>query len=300
MLVRGLLSLVVLTVVIVAFQNCGNTDNYSIRVSSSTIGTGSNLTVQQDEPQQLVETPPVAAQYEVVETPPPKEVVVLPTPTPVVPVPVPTNPDALITSCAAAKSAGKIQTQVVEILFEDPKQVCSWGEYGNLTTKDRYIRARTTQLKDLILSQGSIVCAIDMKNLDEQKFLYDDNIFITLNDYVLASTSNFTRHLESTNGFYKYDWSKLVDKDAQNAKEDTTLAKQYCAGADKGLASCAFPETETVGKVQLNFSDAVIQNILGITSASQIKLGLTTTGDNDSTDCQHVALRFAVTVQYYK
>ncbi|KYG66264.1 hypothetical protein AZI86_04180 [Bdellovibrio bacteriovorus] len=206
----------------------------------------------------------------------------------------------LINSCADAKARGKIQVKTVQINFEDNVGECPFGSGDNLSAKNEYIRARVEQSQKVQVPAGATVCQVSMDNFEQQNFLYDDNIILTLNSYVLASTTNFSRHLQSSNGYYKYDWSRLVDKDAQNGAVDSSPANQYCAGKSQGLSSCLFPQTETVGRVELQFDEKVVQNILGMTSASDITLHMITTGDNDSkTDCHHSPVRLMVQVEYF-
>lgn len=203
-------------------------------------------------------------------------------------------------NCEDAVKTGKMKKQTYAVSFPNPKKSCDWGINGNLDRKNEYIRARREQYRTLSLSLGSKVCSLNMKSDKEDQFYYDDNIFLTLNNYVLASTSNFSQHLANNDGFFHYSWTRLRDQDAQNLGFNTTLEKQYCAGASLG-SSCSFPETESFGAVQLQFNDEVFQRILGMTDARQVKLGVITTGDDNSeSDCQHVDLNFTVDVNYYE
>lgn len=212
----------------------------------------------------------------------------------------PPGVDNLINSCADAKARGKIQVKTVQINFEDNVDQCPFGTGDNLSSKNGYVRARIEQAQKVDVPSGATVCQVSMDNFEQQSFLYDDNIILTLNSYILASTTNFSKHLQSANGYYKYDWSRLVDKDAQNGAADSTPANQYCAGKADGLSSCLFPQTETVGRVDLQFNERVVQNILGMTSASDITLRMITTGDNDAkTDCHHSPVRLLVQVEYF-
>lgn len=212
----------------------------------------------------------------------------------------PVNPvQNLMKNCDEAKAFGKLQTQVKEVTFENPNQECPWGQNGNLDVLDGYIRARTEQYQTVTIPSEATVCQIKMSNMDLQDFWYDDNLILTLNNYVLSSTTDFSRHLQKTNGFPKYSWSRLINKPAQNGYEDSTNEKQYCAGKMAGLAKCSFPQTDTHGNIALSFDEKVMQTILGMTTPKKLELGVITTGDNDSTDCQHVPLKFLVEVEYY-
>ncbi len=215
------------------------------------------------------------------------------------PAPTSNSSAGLISNCDDARKTGRISVQKVELTFENPGKACSWGTNGNLSILDGYVRARTEQEQIIQVAKDAKICNIQMTNADVQNFRYDDNIILTLNQFVLASTTNFGAHFDQSTGYQKYDWSKLVNKAAQNGQADSTPDKQYCAGYAQGLSSCQFPATETVGKADLHFDQRVIQSILGMTDPTQAKLGLVTTGDNDSTDCQHVPIRLLVDIEYF-
>lgn len=206
----------------------------------------------------------------------------------------------LISDCKEAKARGKIQFLRTEVLFEDPARGCSFEQNGNLPAKNDSLTARIEQLKSVLIPADYKVCNIELINFDQQNFRYDDNIIITLNQYILASTTNFTQHLEDKNGYFKYDWIKLRGKDAQARPEDSISSKQYCPGKSAGTAMCLFPQTDTVGSIQLRFDERIIQELLSLTSPSKIDLGMITTGDNDGSDCRHVPLRFAIKLDYYQ
>jgi hypothetical protein len=266
---HALLSLVLALICLQAFQNCAKT---GISIADASKEAGVNA-LAIDNPNPPTTSDPSSA--------PPMGV------------------NNLVKSCADAKSSGKLRSYSSEVLFEDPKKTCDWGLNGNLKIRDGYAQARAEQYLTIDLPPGATVCNINLENVNQQNFFYDDNIILTLNDYILASTTNFSRHFTTSNGFYKYDWTSLVGKSAQNGASDTTPEQQYCAGKSQGLAQCLFPATETVGTIDLQFDERVIQTILGMTNPNQMKLGMITTGDNDSTDCQHVPVRLSINVDWY-
>lgn len=213
------------------------------------------------------------------------------------------NPSDLAATCQNAKALGKLRSYKFNHTFEDTKQQCEWGKNGNLSVLDGYVRARKDQLKTFEISTGAstkaTICDISMNSDDVSNFYYDDNVLLTLNGYLLASTTDFTRHFTSSNGYYKYDWERLRDKPAQFSQSDSTANKQYCAGKSQGLSFCQFPQTETTGRAELQFDESVIQTILGMTNPQRIDLAVITTGDNDpSTDCRHVPISLAIEVFY--
>lgn len=231
----------------------------------------------------------------------------LPAPTPQAPSPGATTPTPTPTyselkmNCEKALREGKIKGKVLAASFPNPNKTCDWERDGNMGYENERIRARREQGQTLDVNMGAKVCSLSMRSTLQNKFYYDDNLILTLNGFVLASTSNFTQHLENKEGYYIYDWNRLRTKYAQNLSHETELQDQYCAGDAADLSSCRFPVTETYGSVHLEFKDEVFQKIFSMTSANQINLGLVTTGDdNPETDCQHVDLEFSVDVLYYE
>ncbi len=210
------------------------------------------------------------------------------------------DPDVQIvsTECEKAQLAGRLQTVTYNFNFTKQTKTCDWGINGNLSKVNAYVRARDEKYQTVDFDPSQTVCDIKLNNAYQNSFIYDDNIIITLNKYILASTTDFSRHFSSRNGLKIYDWSSIIGKDAQNAYQDTTPDKQYCLGADSNSSFCLFPATETTNKIELNFDKSLIQKVLVNSSLSKVELGVITTGDNDDTDCKHSGLNFDVTVQY--
>lgn len=213
------------------------------------------------------------------------------------------DPEALIATCQNARSLGKLRVAKFQRSFEDTQQQCEWEKNENLSIQDGTVRARKDQLESFEVANGSstkaTICNILMKSNEVPNFYYDDNVIMTLNGYILASTTDFTRHFESKNGLYKYSWNHLVGKPAQFDPLDSTPDKQYCAGADQKLSHCLFPQTERTGKAEIEIGETVIQTILAMTSSKKIDLGLVTTGDNDpKSDCRHVPIDLTIDVEY--
>ena len=206
--------------------------------------------------------------------------------------------EVVSTECEKALQEGRLRSATYNFNFEKQTKTCDWGINGNLSKKNAYVRARDEKYQTVDFDPSQTVCNIQLNNIHQNSFIYDDNIIITLNKYILASTTDFSRHFSSRNGLKIYDWSSIIEKPAQNAKSDTTPDKQYCLGAGSGSSFCLFPETETTNKIELNFDKTLIQKVLVNSSLSTVELGVITTGDDDNTDCIHSGLNFDVTVQY--
>lgn len=281
----GLVYFLSTLVLILLFQNCSKQGLVLQEISAPDV-----VPHSEELPSESPQEPPTE--------PPPKAPDEMPLP-PQLPSPPNQMPD-LISDCKEAKDRGKIQFIRSEVLFEDPGRGCSFGQNGNLAPRNDSLTARAEQIRSVPIPADYKVCNIELINVDQQNFRYDDNILITMNQYILASTTNFTRHLESKNGYFKYDWTRLRGKDAQARSDDSTPGKQYCPGKSTGKAMCLFPQTDTVGSIQLRFDERIIQEILTLTSPNKIDLGMITTGDDNSSDCRHVPLRFAIKIDYYQ
>ncbi len=206
--------------------------------------------------------------------------------------------EVVSTECAKAEREGRLNSVIYNFDFPKQTKTCDWGINGNLSIKNGYIQARDEKYQTVDFNPSQTVCDIKLNNAYQNSFIYDDNIIITLNKYILASTSNFSRHFSSQNGLNRYNWASIIGKDAQNSYADTTPDKQYCLGADGYSSFCLFPATETTNKIQLDFDKSLIQKVLVNSSLSTVELGVITTGDNDGTDCIHSGLNFDVTVKY--
>ncbi len=202
------------------------------------------------------------------------------------------------TECEKAEQEGRLKTVIHNFNFVKQTKTCDWGINGNLSKVNALVRARDEKYQTIDFDPSQTVCDIQLNNSYQNAFIYDDNIIITLNKYILASTTDFSRHFAVKNGLTVYDWASIVGKAAQNDKADTTPDKQYCLTADGYASYCLFPETETTNKIELNFDKSLIQKVLVNSSLSTIELGVITTGDNDDTDCKHSGLNFDVTVKY--
>lgn len=210
------------------------------------------------------------------------------------------NPgNSLAKNCEDARKRGKMSLQISQVNFNDPGKACSWGLNGNINPINEYNTARAEQFEKIQIPSGATICNVKLSNYEQQMFFYDDNILVTMNRFVLASTTNFSKFLKNINGYSKYEWSQLVGKPGQTLKSDTTQDKQYCAGKNQGYSRCSFPETQRYGNIQLSFDERIIQNILSISTPNELELGVVTTGDNNDTDCQHVPVDFSVEIEYY-
>jgi hypothetical protein len=227
-------------------------------------------------------------------------------------VPASITPAELAMKCTTTET---IQYQQV-ITFAQPEDTCAWGTdavpiNGNLGKKDQRVSARYQQDVLLKIPDNALLCSVNLDFIPEgaggQQMYYDDEIFMTFNDVILAASQSYDTAFTKKDGFMVYDWEKLVGK-----KYGHNLFEPYCAGADSGQGECFIPETETNGVMKVNFSDAVVQGIAvstGIKVAdsakpldlnkTSFKFSFVTIGDNDApADCKHSKFEFQVAAKY--
>ena len=212
-----------------------------------------------------------------------------------------TPPSTIYSACDSAKQSGRLNVAKLEVKFDNQNQTCAWGKNGNLNQIEGIISARTENIQKIQIPADAKVCQLKLVHKETSNFSYDDNLIVTLNNAVIAATTDLQKHFPANNdGVRMYNWNNLINKPGQVSATDTTPEKQYCFGSDKNLSTCRFPATETVGNVQLNFSERAIQTVLAATSQTSIKLGIITTGDNNNTDCLHTLISILVDVEYYR
>jgi len=197
------------------------------------------------------------------------------------------------------------------IKFDDTRaesgraDICEWGQNGNLSKLDLYVRARYEQYRKLNLPAGAVLCGVEMTS-DVQTMQYDDMFYVTFNGYLLASnlgTSVKNRNLTAEPvmagpigvAAYKYDWSKIAGAKFDNAKLD-----DYCLGSGEGISSCVWPMTQQTGSIDLNFAPELLVTLGLKADASNQTFGFIVTGDNDAKDdCYHKELKLKMKAYYY-
>ncbi|MGE0174157.1 MAG: hypothetical protein AB7T49_15275 [Oligoflexales bacterium] len=186
-------------------------------------------------------------------------------------------------------------SRVETIRFAPPEKTCAWGANGNLTEVQEMVRARGEQYHMLDLGSDSIICDVEF-TVPNQQIEFDDEIFLTLNNAVLAASMDYTSVMEKRDNVYFYNWNAIVNQPyLKDGKPHN-----YCLGADKGLGECVMPYTQTTGDMRLKFDPSIFYNISAYAFSSKYNFGMVTTGDNNDSDCKHTGLEFSVNVKYIK
>jgi len=189
------------------------------------------------------------------------------------------------------------------------------NEYLNGPRKNEKIRARIEQYTKITLPENGVIC--DMKfQFPNQKMLYDDEILLTVNNYVVMSSQNYSTQSGNAkyanglkinaDGLMEYNW--MGDNGLYNLYYGTSVTPKYCLGLTNQDANyherCSIPKTETRGEIKLDIpANEMIKVGLGAEIGSnsnkkQISFGFITTGDNDNGDCEHAAYGFDVDIKY--
>jgi hypothetical protein len=184
-------------------------------------------------------------------------------------------------------------TEVVK--FEQPEDTCSWGVEGNLSKVQEMVRARGEQYHMMDLGDNAVICDMEF-TVPNQEIEFDDEIFLTLNNAVLAASMDYTPAMEQREDVFFYSWNSIVNQ--PYVKDGTP--HNYCLGGAQGLGQCVMPYTQTTGDMRLDFDPSLFYNISAYTFSSKYNFGLVTTGDNNDSDCLHTGLEFSVAVKYIK
>ncbi|MBX3019270.1 MAG: hypothetical protein KF767_15390 [Bdellovibrionaceae bacterium] len=187
-----------------------------------------------------------------------------------------------------------LSTANATVNFPKPPS-CKWNKDGNLAERNGYVQARSEQRYDLPVPPNAVVCDVTF-NFPKQDMLYDDEIIMTFNGYVLASSyKNLTDMLPKDGDLRRYEWEALKGKATNVSGYDP-----YIVGQEIGLASVQMPATQTSGQIKLDMDKQIFYKFAAKKlPADAHRFGFITTGDNDSSDCQHEPIQFSFNVKYY-
>jgi hypothetical protein len=211
------------------------------------------------------------------------------------------------TACSGGR-ATRVQTHTVRFDGDangsggNPNlNLCQWSQGGNLSEVDGRFRARKEQNFHFEIPSGSVICDVDVQ-FDEQPFRYDDHFLFAFNQYVLATSYNWSpagengapndnqTFLDESDGMWIYDWSKIADKRWTSSGREQVI----CA---PGALECRFPGHDNEGQIRLRYESQVFRRVMSRDlGRTQHSFTLTVTGDNDSSDCWHRPLEFQLRV----
>jgi hypothetical protein len=202
----------------------------------------------------------------------------------------PLDPVAVEKSCTTYT----IQRKTTPITFGRSVEGCAWGLNDNMDMHDQHFQARIEQTQTVDLPPGALICGIKLIT-NTTDFYYDDEFILDFKGMVLASSADFTNTFVSEGNYVRYDWGRIKAR----AWASVPMTP-YCAGNDRGLGSCSWPDTSTNGPIVLYYDDQVIREMTALTSTDPVhQFRMTVTGDNDdAVDCRHNPVSFDVEVSY--
>ncbi len=210
------------------------------------------------------------------------------------------------------QESGDIKRSTVRVEFPRQTTECAWNRDGNLGKVNFSLQARFEQFPAGHISlpkAAETLCGLKF-NFPKQNIIFDDEILLTYNNYVLFSSQNFSNPVERTGvyrlskdtfGLVKYDWDRLVETEYEYHNK-----KEYCLGMDddpKGESICEIPETDTWGEFQLQIPTQKTLELFSLSSVAlekggDVDLKFIILGDNNTKDCKHSGLYFDMTFEY--
>ncbi len=183
---------------------------------------------------------------------------------------------------AAQTVATYPRTQTV-VLPKFNKDECPWRQGDNLAKRDGYSRARISKTVDFSLMPNCTLTGGNVNTLNRPgNYLYDDTLFITIDNKVLAGTNTVVTPLGGIGS--AFDWEKIKDTRQYSQRQETKI---ICIGS-----TCEAPYTfkHTNGDkqplVNISLSEQNLATLLN-TANSTHTFGATVVGDTDSdTDCK--------------
>lgn len=183
-----------------------------------------------------------------------------------------------------------LQTLTQPINFPERRD-CSFGQGDNLPIRNGFVQAYFTEKAEVSLPENAVLCGIDIKS-ESAELRYDDYLFFSLNDLILASSNTeLSAHFDKADTVYQWNWEKLKGQSFPN------LDQPYCLGS----GTCVIPPTDSVGPFDLSFNaeDKSFQAVAGqALKEKSVTFSLTTTGDNDDGDCSHTDFNLSVNLSY--
>lgn len=243
-------------------------------------------------------------------------------------------------NCEKATADGTLKTMTYQVTFPAlPGGSCDFYDPNNPSVPDAsllnaagnggrfqaFYRARAEQEYVVNLPTQATLCGASF-DFPMTQMVYDDEIYLTLNDYMLAMSVDVSQEamydgysvdglMANSEGFYKYQWHDTPDANGMYNLPMTFTPDRYCLGVAKNdpdfNTKCVIPPTQTVGQMKLDIPDESIIAVGALTDyidpkdpnmvgqPTQLNFGFISTGDNDiAIDCSHSEVQFTVTVKY--
>ena len=185
----------------------------------------------------------------------------------------------------------ELEESTVQFILPAANQGCAWGNDGNLDQVNGAVAARFEQRFEFTPPDGKIICSISL-SAEHLAFEFDDEFLFGFNDVVLVTSLDFLGQFDVIDGLPRYNWERI-----RGIEHDNHAGGPVCIA---GAESCQMPETQTVGEVDLAFSDALNQALMAEAHAlERFEFLVVTTGDdNGDIDCRHSELPLTITYRH--
>lgn len=152
---------------------------------------------------------------------------------------------------------------------------CPFGLFGNDPKRNARLSARIERRFDINVPAGRRVCSLSAQSA-QQLVSYDDQLFLTVNDNLIVSSSQHAASLAiGSNGFQQYSWEGLRGKSTAN--------QIFCAAG----VTCQLPPSERTGTFSFQMTSEANARLFNSLAGQSLFFGLIVTGDDDDgSDCQ--------------
>ena len=195
----------------------------------------------------------------------------------------------------SCRDPNSVKTAEIPIELNAMTRTCQWNSQDNLDRRNSYLQARESQYANIELPEGAEICDLSFE-FPEQDFQHDDVFFLGLDNVILASNGRFALSQNESGDLY-FDWNEVRGEKFPNNYNNRS-DQDYCLGADTGKGYCSWPLTEKKGKINLKFDSDIIQKISQANKTRKHQFSMAIGGDNDSSDCKHTGLSFAIKASY--
>lgn len=199
------------------------------------------------------------------------------------------SPEQMLES--ACNTRPRVSDSVDVVFPENTGARCAFGRDGNNSKKNGALAARIERTFAVGIPRSRIVCSMTTSSDGSQIVLYDDHLFLALNDNLIMTRSAAFGSLEQQgNGFRRYDWNRL------KGLGTGPLDNPFCA---EGV-SCQLPQTERTGTFGFSLSESANKRLFGSLLGQDLTFKLVITGDdNPESDCQlYRSIRMKISYTY--
>lgn len=206
------------------------------------------------------------------------------------------DPELGTDGLALACHSDKVVSMDAILVFPEIPQgmTCAFNQGDNLPRVNGQIQAYLKQTAIIDLPEDATLCGFSLDH-DTGAMRYDDEMFFSVNDKLLLATKDYSDFFTKEDGFYRFSWDGLKTQYYDSFDQ----RKVFCAGGDEGLASCSVPQTETSGKIKLQFSDKMDAILAkSLQKDKRLTFDWITTGDDDNSDCRHTKIDLKLKLRY--